>query len=556
VPEYEDWLSFFRNDPSSLLQKYFFNLDPQKYGSISERRKLIDLRNGGFFSISSKELVKQKRNDIRLYYEDFIMGLQQNVHRDSFVGLTKTEIIEKMLTAEEMEEYNPILKDKKKKRTKEEEENLIRSVKVQKTHEDKVFVPEEHSNVWLSFDNDTRIFVEKERVVRRDFLEEEKFDLTCPIAQVYGIQSTAYKEAAVTSVAMQNGNVVKILPGLDILMHNEGRLANEEEYRLVTGDGTVVRYLENNKREVLMANGNTMLFDGMGNWITTNNKGLRKRINIVTKEQEELTKIPAVMKSNAALLRFPMVCFREDGVKITLYQNEDRLCNFKDGTAIFMSQRQGIITIESPGHPTLKHYSARDSRVDSGALEAVLNRAANQKAYQIFFPEGSNGYVFTDSVSEETELLLESSTGTLCRATSAGEGVIIPGECRWSLSKNKSMRELYKTKKELTNSTVQKILGELREMREAMTNGSKLGRGKKLTKKQQREEAEREEKRFLDYESEKKKELLEKLDLIDKEHPNSNFDQDSVAYELIFKAPSEENETGVFYFDINESTVS
>jgi hypothetical protein len=556
VPEYEDWLSFFRNDPSSLLQKHFYNLDPQKYGRIFEHRKLIDLRNGGFFSVNSKELVRQKRNDIRLYYQDFIMGLQENVHRDSFVSLTKTEIIERALTAEEMEEHNPILKDKKKKRTKEEEENLIRSIKVQKVHEDRVFVPEEHANVWLSFDNDTRVFVEKERVVRREFLEEEQFDVTCPIAQVYGIQSTAYKEAAVTSVAIQNGNVVKILPGLDILMQNEGRLPNEEEYRLITGDGTVIRYLRDNQREVLMANGNTMLFDGVGNWTTTNNKGLRKRINIVSKEQEELTRIPAVMKSNAALLRFPMVCFREDGVKITLYQNEDRLCNFKDGTAIFSSKKEGTITIESPGHPTLKHYSPSNSRVDHGALQAVLERAVEQKVYQIFFPEGSNGFVFVNSSNNETELLLESSTGTLCRTNSTGEGVIIPGECRWSLSKNRSMRELYSTKKELTNNTVQRIIGELRDMREAMTNGSKMGKGKKLTKKQQREEVEREEKRFKDYENEKKGELLAKLDLIDSEHPQIGFDQDSVAYEQIFLAPTEQNETGVFFFDINESMMS
>jgi hypothetical protein len=56
-----------------------------------------------------------------------------------------------------------------------------------------------------------------------------------------------------------------------------------------------------NRRIIYMANGNISEFDGVDSWTTTNNKGLRKRINLRTGVDEELERIPCVLKNNAAL---------------------------------------------------------------------------------------------------------------------------------------------------------------------------------------------------------------------------------------------------------------
>lgn len=45
--------------------------------------------------------------------------------------------------------------------------------------------------------------------------------------------------------------------------------------RVITGMGTVIRYMEDGSKELLFANGN-FSYMKEGKWITTNNRGMRQ----------------------------------------------------------------------------------------------------------------------------------------------------------------------------------------------------------------------------------------------------------------------------------------
>ena len=53
---------------------------------------------------------------------------------------------------------------------------------------------------------------------------------------------------------------------------------DEEESRIVTGKGTVARYMRDGRIELLFANGNCSEYDPETQlWTITNNKGMRRR---------------------------------------------------------------------------------------------------------------------------------------------------------------------------------------------------------------------------------------------------------------------------------------
>lgn len=131
-----------------------------------------------------------------------------------------------------------------------------------------------------------------------------------------------------------------------------------EKNRVVTGKGSVIRYLEEDKIQVLFANGNISEFDGT--WVVTNNKGMQ------TCKGETIKTVPCASVTDPSTgLR---TTFRDDGTNI-LYFTDKTVVEFHDGTKILTTPEEFLI--ESPGYaPVIIFKGTTDYQVilDSQSL--------------------------------------------------------------------------------------------------------------------------------------------------------------------------------------------
>lgn len=67
--------------------------------------------------------------------------------------------------------------------------------------------------------------------------------------------------------------------------------------RIITGKGSVIKYMKDSSIIVLYANGNTSI-NHHGVWITTNNKGLRKTRNTRDGTEAEYESIPCARRTD------------------------------------------------------------------------------------------------------------------------------------------------------------------------------------------------------------------------------------------------------------------
>ena len=109
-------------------------------------------------------------------------------------------------------------------------------------------------------------------------------------------QETPEESGAETTLSYSDGQVVKFLPTMDIVMSNTKRAPPGKEAdiprdkvdhsavetsRLVTEHGTVIRYFPSNNIEMLFANGNVSRYNAKSNtWIKTKNDGSRQEIRM------------------------------------------------------------------------------------------------------------------------------------------------------------------------------------------------------------------------------------------------------------------------------------
>ena len=117
--------------------------------------------------------------------------------------------------------------------------------------------------------------------------------------------------------------------------------AGVERNRMVSGKGTVVRYLEDGKLQVLFANGNVSNYEGK--WVATNNQG------VLSCNGVEIGKIPCASVTDPETGQ--RTVFRDDGTVI-LYYSDHTIAEFSDGTKILTTDSEYII--ESPFYSPIK----------------------------------------------------------------------------------------------------------------------------------------------------------------------------------------------------------
>lgn len=556
VPDFEDWLSYFKTNEGNLSSSTFFDLDSQKYGQLQQRRTTFDLKNGGFVRLTEQLVLRQAVSSVRIEYSSLSAGLLSNSGWTPTPRLERREWVERDLTPEEMEIHNPILKDKKKKLKKEEEEKLIRTIKEEKVYEDIAYEPPEHTLLSICLAEEMRVIFENERVADYERIAAANLDLVKPIELIFGAQADSYTHAPVTTISLPNGVILKVLPEGDLLLKAFDRHWGDELARLITRKGTIISYLSNNRRQIMLANGNTLTFDGNESWITTNNKGLRRQINLVTKEEKEIAAIPAANKIFSALSSYPISCYREDGVRITIFREGDRVSSFADGTQVLSSGDGSLCLIDNPGLPVVKIYSGEHHPNVHRQACPTLDRVAKEASAEYFEVNLGIGRLFVYNEADgKLRTIIESSKGDVVSTTSQGTAVLLPGECRWGAEQILKNKDLFSLKREAISACYEEMERTTSDMMEAISNMSKFaGKGaKKLNKKQLREEREKEEKKIQDYRNETKQKLLETLASIDEKiSKNPIFINEFTEFIDQFSTSVQDRRSGIFSIDIND----
>ena len=131
-----------------------------------------------------------------------------------------------------------------------------------------------------------------------------------------------------------------------------------EVNRVVTGKGSVIRYLQDGGMQVLFANGNVSYFQE-GLWTSVNNRGMRQTRDSSSGEVCEIDAISCAEVTDPDTLVRTML--RSDGVTVIFYPDGTNITEHVDGTKIYVSEAE--ILVESPAYAPVKVLIGEDSQV-------------------------------------------------------------------------------------------------------------------------------------------------------------------------------------------------
>lgn len=301
LPNLENWILNFKSNEINLKNEIFYDLDYELIGNIFERKKFLFPNDNGVILCSKYKINDELAIRYKVIKEDMVFGIKSSL----------------------------------------------------------VLGPN-FSDLWCVFNNQTRMMVEME-----NFNNEYKATLT---------------------LSMLNGLIVKFLPNGDIYQtlsrnnkqefrrhfedivspyDDRGEVSEVESNRIITGKGSVIKYMKDGSIIILYANGNVAINKRNGLWITTNNKGLRRAKRIKDQHEYEIDPIPCAKRTDPEtgcaiyffyfylfmlFINLGQILIREDKVIIITYKDGSVYTQHKDGTKMFTSDNKNLIIIENESH--------------------------------------------------------------------------------------------------------------------------------------------------------------------------------------------------------------
>ncbi len=227
-----------------------------------------------------------------------------------------------------------------------------------------------------------------------------------------------------------------------------------ELHRVITGKGTVLRYLENGTIDVLMANGSTSEYkDGL--WVGVNSRGKRRGRKA---HEFEMEPISCAEKTDPETLA--KVSLRQDGVVSVKYKDGQLLVRHKDETAMLTSPNGLSTTVEKEGYapvrvridPMKVRTGAVISRGGTDALlgmDDIMMRSNDGRVAETFLPDGTIVQTYKerqqldglDKFSMNIIHLIRRPDGGVIKVKEDGEVVIMTPEQRVALNEKGQKRE-------------------------------------------------------------------------------------------------------------------
>mmetsp|Transcript_6797 Transcript_6797/g.12276 ORF Transcript_6797/g.12276 Transcript_6797/m.12276 type:complete len:1696 (-) Transcript_6797:1566-6653(-) len=261
------------------------------------------------------------------------------------------------------------------------------------------------------------------------------------------------------SLSLPTGLTVKWCPSGPVMQHKSHGGDENEDYRVVTGMGTVVVHWKNGNISILFANGNTTQRGKDLIWVSTNNKGMRRAKREKDGAEYELDSIPCATVTDPESMARTMT--REDKVMVIKYADGSLVTEHADGTKMHTSVDKNTVLVEAPGFAPVKIINdpikARQRTVigsgssDSGlGAEDLMLRSIDGVIVKVFLPDKTE----VQSINQRRELpgyeeyansrehIVRRDDGAVIRANSEGDLVLVTGQTRHLLN-NKMSEEAY-----------------------------------------------------------------------------------------------------------------
>lgn len=234
LPNLENWILHFKTNEINTKNEIFYDLDYEMIGNIYERKKFLFPNDNSVILCTKYKINDEITVRYKVLKENMVFGIKSSLNLGN-----------------------------------------------------------QFSDLWCVFNNQTRMIVEME-----NFSSEIKSNLTLSIS---------------------NGLIVKFLPNGDIYQtlarnnkqefrrhfedivspyDDRGDASELETNRIITGKGSVIKYMKDGSIMILYANGNVAINKRNGLWITTNNKGLRRAKRIKDHSEYEVDPIPCANRTD------------------------------------------------------------------------------------------------------------------------------------------------------------------------------------------------------------------------------------------------------------------
>lgn len=396
LPDYPNYRRFFaeaKDPPQELL-----DIDDGKVGEISERTKFMYPSDNSVIRVSKKQIGQEELPSVNILKDNYMFGLRKDLKPN-----------------------------------------------VQKC------------DFWLNFENGTKLMVKMQPLFCGDDPKKAEgavATLTFPCGLIVKFTGTGdIVQIRSENICKEPVKVEEVAVSPSIKEKKETQY--KELHRVITGKGTVLKYMENGTIDALMANGNTSEYKE-GLWVGVNNKGKRRG----RKSNEfEMDTINCVSKTDPETQA--RVTLRQDGVVTVKYKDGRLLTKHKDETTMLTSPNGLGITVEKEGFAPVKVRldpvkMRSNSIISRGGTDALLGiddvmvRSNNGYLSTTYLPDGT--YVQTykekqqldsmDSFSLNTIHLIRRPDGGVIKVKEDGEVVVITPQQRVALNEQGQRKEL------------------------------------------------------------------------------------------------------------------
>lgn len=203
-----------------------------------------------------------------------------------------------------------------------------------------------------------------------------------------------------TNLTFKNGLIVQFLGNGHVLQTHEHKLSGlsgrQEQNRLVTKEGIVIRQFANLDAELLFPDGEFACFSRENlEWTITNNKGMKRSFKdgVYT----DINKIPCAVETDAVTKAKMMI--REDEIVSVTYKDGSRYCQHRDGTKFHISADQSEIRIEKQGFSSHCVKVGKEETNSAFKDLSPISRTKDGYVLETYLPDGSMSQTFLDHVS-------------------------------------------------------------------------------------------------------------------------------------------------------------
>ena len=434
MPDFENWMEHFMAEgetpPTNILspeeaKMRLIDVDDHKVGHISEKIKFLYPSDNSVIRAASTTISNEKHARVRVLKDNLIFGIR---------------------------ERNPNFS---------EEESVA------------------EAEFWLEFPNGTKLLSSMQETIKEGKGESIpdapdaasrgscttmvfKTGLICKFVHTGDIVQMKAENSTITSeespslyLSSQSSNIMNTnTQQVPIGTQTTSRVLpkNVEYQRVITGKGTVIRYMQNGSIEALHANGNYSEFRN-GLWVGTNNKGCRRGRKTKDDYEFVLDPIPCAHRTDPESLA--KIMMRDDNVMTIRYVDGTLLTKHKEGTRIrtVATDLGEIITVEAEGFAPVRITTDRikartKSVIGRGSTDALIGsddimaRSVDGRLVETFPPDRSVVRTFREKqelqemehYTYNTIQLIMRPDGAILKVKEDGEVVILSSDQRVRLT--------------------------------------------------------------------------------------------------------------------------